>query len=1334
MSVEQPDRTKIGRYDITRVLGRGGMGVVYLAEDRRMGRQVAIKTRTDGFIGQPEMLKRFYKEAQAVAQLQHPNIVIIHDMGDEDGLPYIVMEFISGAPLDKVIKDGMVLGEKPFSLIDKLTVIEHVCSALGYAHQREVVHRDIKPANVIVETDPMRGKIVDFGIARIQNTGDTQLTGTGQVFGTLHYIAPERLQGQRADGRSDIFSTGVMLYLLLTSELPFTGEDMTVMHKIVHEPYPPLSNYLSSYPPILDDIMKRALAKDPDQRYGTAEEFAADLHSLIEELRRGQVKELYDDAQRLASQQQFAQARDLLVQVVRVDPQHSGARQLLSSVRQNLVALQRAEQVRQLTAEAAELAAADRLQEALSALEQASKLDPNNQELKTRSEALKERKRRKEEIGALISQAASLRERGDWKGALEQAEKALGLDPENSELRAIHAEISRQAKLVAQQSQLRDLLGKARQEIGARRYTEAIEILQEASKLDASPPEIESLLATAMGGQEQERRRKILEQIQAEIENNLAAAEYDRALEQVERALESLPNESALLELKTRVALQARKFHVRQKVDATSAKAQEIFLESPSEALQLVQKALEELPGEERLLALEASLKNRLKSAKQEEVRSRYLREAQEALNKSEFAKAVEILESYQLEFADSAGVGELLEVARGELAQQQRRTQTVERAAQARKLIQEEQYEQAIRLLEPLVSETGDLSLSRILEEARALQQETARKAEALMARVNRLRERGQLDEAIELLQGVRQSSIPGTPQQSVLEEMRAEQSRKQAMADAMQAAAKAAGGGDYAAALEALRSAERAWGQSPEITRAIAECESRRGEVSRKTVGEALDKGRAALVANDAQAAIKELNAVRGILEFAPPALQSEWRRLSEEAVKTARKSGPAAKAAFPEIAAEPKRGKGMILAVAAVVLVLAIGAGIWFLRPKNRPVQPGNTANVPTQPQAPVAVPTGTLLVQGNVGGVQVFVDGALKDFTDSSGSLKLRLDPGTHTIRFAKPEYEDLTLAPVTIAADQAKEMPFTLKKSENANVPVETNGYISVHTTPGALVSINNAAIGNADARGDLIKPVKAGSGTLSISLDGYQTVTEPFSVKAGENASILASLTPVPQPPKSVASAPQPVQIAFFVASAAQIEQGQSTTLQWQTSNAKEVSIDNGIARVDSSGQTTVQPQSTTTYVLTATGNGGPQQKSITIVVQPKQVAVAQPPPVVQQPKPQQPADPTSQIRESLNNFNAAFNAADVARMLQAWPGMSGAQVNGFKTFFQQNPGSKVSDDCPASVLTISGDAATWSCTETMTLMTGGKSHPSRHRMLISFAKKNGSWVISNRQ
>src|SRR5581483_4648284 len=231
-NVETLEKKKIGKYEITGVLGRGGMGVVYRAEDKRIGRLVAIKTLTENFSGQPEMLERFYREAQA-GILQHPNIVIVYDLGDENGVPFIVMELVSGEPLDKLIASGRQL-----PLIDKLSIIEQVCAALGYAHQRGVIHRDIKPANVIVQPDG-HAKIVDFGIARIQRAAaETELTRTGSVIGTMHYIAPERLKGQAFDGRSDIFSVGVMLYQLLTGQLPFSGEDATVLHKLIHEPHP----------------------------------------------------------------------------------------------------------------------------------------------------------------------------------------------------------------------------------------------------------------------------------------------------------------------------------------------------------------------------------------------------------------------------------------------------------------------------------------------------------------------------------------------------------------------------------------------------------------------------------------------------------------------------------------------------------------------------------------------------------------------------------------------------------------------------------------------------------------------------------------------------------------------------------------------------------------------------------------------------------------------------------------------------------------------------------------------------------------------------------------
>src|SRR5277367_1047204 len=871
---------KIGKYEIIRELGRGGMGIVYLAEDKRIGRKVAIKTLTEGYTGQPDMLERFYREAQA-GILQHPNIVIVYDLGDEDGVPFIVMEYVTGDPLDKIITSGRAL-----PLIDRLSIIEQVCAALGYAHQRGVVHRDIKPANVIVQPDG-HAKIVDFGIARVQSSNaETGLTRTGNVIGTIHYIAPERLRGQPFDGRSDIFSTGVMLYLLLTGALPFSGEDITVLQKLVNEPHPPLKTHLSDYPPALDAILDRALAKDPEQRYATAEDFAADLRAISEDLKKGHVSELFNDAERLTTEQQFGRAREVLQQLIKIDSQHTGARQLLGIVQQNLARMQRAEQVRQFVAEAEEALASKRYPEALASLEQAVKLDPANTDLQAKLEAAKEQKRRHDEIGSLLAEADASRNRGDLTGALKVLEKALRLDQENTKLRAAYAAFAKQAKLAAQQGQIREMLDNARQEVSSRHFTSAIEILREVSKLDPSLPELESLLQTAVSGQEQERRRKLLEQLQTQIESCLLADEYDRATELVNRAVEQLPTEASLLQLKTRVDGQARKFRARQMIDSTAREAQEAFSKSPHEALLIVQKALQDLPGEERLLALEDSLRQRLKNLQAEEVRGRYLREAQDAIDRSQFEAAIEILESYQLEFADASGVNELLEYARGELAQRQRDARIASCAAQAKSLMQEQRIDEAIRVLEPVAAETGDPSLSRLLVEAREQQAEAARKLEVLANRVKALRERGQLDEAIALLKSEGANKTKETQVQALLNVLVAERDQKQVITRAVATARQAVEQRNFAPGWDALEGARQAYGDSPELLHALQEFQTQRASFAQESVGKSIVAARAALVNKELQTAQTALSGAGDLVEFSTPTQQTDWRRIKKEA----------------------------------------------------------------------------------------------------------------------------------------------------------------------------------------------------------------------------------------------------------------------------------------------------------------------------------------------------------------------------------------------------------------------------------------------------------------
>ncbi len=270
---------KIGHYDVIGKLGEGGMGVVYKGRDAAIGRQVAIKMMIGDFIKNAELRERFAREARAAGNLQHPNIVTIHELGEQEGAPYIVMEFLEGEPLDHIIA-----AQRPMLLANKLDIIIQVLDALEYAHQRGIVHRDIKPANVMV-LNQGGIKLVDFGIARL---GGQKLTRTGTVMGTINYMSPEQINGKTVDGRADVFSTGVMLFELISGSLPFEGEDTTqTMFKILTAPVPPLVEMLPECPPQVQAVLERALAKDRERRYRAAAEMEQDLVAVRQQLAAG---------------------------------------------------------------------------------------------------------------------------------------------------------------------------------------------------------------------------------------------------------------------------------------------------------------------------------------------------------------------------------------------------------------------------------------------------------------------------------------------------------------------------------------------------------------------------------------------------------------------------------------------------------------------------------------------------------------------------------------------------------------------------------------------------------------------------------------------------------------------------------------------------------------------------------------------------------------------------------------------------------------------------------------------------------------------------------------
>src|ERR1700730_1099886 len=271
-----PTVTQAVPYEIVGELGRGAMGVVYKAMDPVIGRTVAVKTirlSEEGTgLSRPELLARFQTEARAAGLLTHPNIVVVFDAGEEDGLYYITMELVEGKSLQALLDGGHA-----FPLPRTLRIMEQTCSALQFAHERNVVHRDIKPANLMLTADDTV-KVTDFGTAKILQFGTVQQTA--HVMGTPSYMSPEQVKGRAVDGRSDIFSLGVMLYEMVTGEKPFPGQNITtVIYKIVNEePVPPKQVNPSVHAGISAVVM-RALAKDPDTRYQSCREMLEDLRN-----------------------------------------------------------------------------------------------------------------------------------------------------------------------------------------------------------------------------------------------------------------------------------------------------------------------------------------------------------------------------------------------------------------------------------------------------------------------------------------------------------------------------------------------------------------------------------------------------------------------------------------------------------------------------------------------------------------------------------------------------------------------------------------------------------------------------------------------------------------------------------------------------------------------------------------------------------------------------------------------------------------------------------------------------------------------------------------------
>jgi len=608
-----PTLRQIGRYQLLDVIGQGGMGIVYRAMDSSMDRIVAIKMLHGAYAEDKDLLARFHREVRSTANLQHKNIVTVFTLDDFQGFPYMVMEYLEGSSMAE-----MIASRKPLHMVEKIGLLCQVCEGLQYAHERNVIHRDIKPANVLVLKDGV-AKIVDFGIARVGQSD--MLTRTGQIIGSIYYMSPEQIGSAPVDGRSDIYSAGVTLYQFLTGEYPFKGDDTAgTFFKILNEPVPSVRQLLPDVPEALDAILAKAMAKQVEDRYQTAEEFGYDLSRLQEKMKRGMLDEFLSQAQFAVERKEWDSARQQLQEVLKLDRRNPRANELFQIVREEMQRQQRSAQVEQLRMQAQVAQAGRQFEEALECVDQARRLDPDNTDLNGLFQSIKDEMIREREIVEALRRGQAAFYAGDLNDAKRAISQVLQIQTDHTEALALDTLIQKELAERTRRAKLQDFVEEARREISGRNFIAALKALKEAQAIDPSDSNIREMITWASRGYEQEKTKNELQEATNEIGQLLGQDSYASALQACETALQRFPNEPSLVKLQQ---LAKRQFDLsvrRSAVDELCAGARRLADSGKQEeALSFLEDAVKSFPGDANLETLLAMTRVECEQKRQEQ-------------------------------------------------------------------------------------------------------------------------------------------------------------------------------------------------------------------------------------------------------------------------------------------------------------------------------------------------------------------------------------------------------------------------------------------------------------------------------------------------------------------------------------------------------------------------------------------------------------------------------------------------------------------------------------------------------------------------------------------
>jgi eukaryotic-like serine/threonine-protein kinase len=667
---------KLGKYEVVAELGRGAMGVVYRARDPFINRLVALKTITTGVADDPALLQRFYREAQSAGGLQHPNIITIYDMGEEGKTPFIAMELVEGENLEQLIA-----GRAAISMSLKLVYAMQACRAFDYAHKRGIVHRDIKPGNIMISKEGTV-KVVDFGIARVLDASKTQ---TGMLIGTLAYMSPEQYHGEHADERSDIWAFGVLFYELLCYRRPFAGDTpASLMRNICEQEPEPLSKFLPECPAELESIVSKTLQKSPSERYQSMEDVLLELDPISKRLQAQSVAELVDQSRRFVEQSQFTEARDLLRQALRFEYANQQVRSLLEKVNSELKRILVRPRVQQFIEKGHALLGEGKLRDARIAVESALQLDSSFEPAQELRRVVRQELDRAELIaGWLKASKQSIAE-----GLPDEAEalvaKVLEAEPANQQAAALQQQVIQEKIDRQKRLRLLERLQYARGLWTRQNYSESIQLLVDLQKEFPDDEEVPALIETVREDQAERREQALLD-----CRNLLAARRYDECLAHLKDLEEQFPGDQEIPGLLEEVRKEQRN---RRRLQGLAEARNVLAARRYDEAISLLSALCQEFPEEQEIAALlETARENR-----EEHHRQEGMAKARELLAARRYEESFTVLNQLQADFPQDAQIGNLLETARRDQAEQRKQ----EKLGEARALLAVQSFEEALTLL----------------------------------------------------------------------------------------------------------------------------------------------------------------------------------------------------------------------------------------------------------------------------------------------------------------------------------------------------------------------------------------------------------------------------------------------------------------------------------------------------------------------------------------------------------------------------------------------------------------------------------------------------------